>query len=617
MCGITGVFAKNATISRERVEKMTSAIAHRGPDAQGVFSSPNNQFHLGHRRLSIIDLSTEADQPMVSRCGDYVIVFNGEIYNFQLLREELTKEFDVVFSTQSDTEVLLQAFIHWGKQCVDKLNGMFAFAIVDLKDQSLWLFRDRIGIKPLYYFWDGSLFAFGSELKTLTPLQQEVGEFQKSREALIHYFRLGYIPAPFSIYEEVKKFPVGHYACVNDQGLALTPYWELNKQINPAVVFEPKKAKEQLHGLVQSSVDYRLKSDVPFGAFLSGGIDSSLVAAVAQDRSAQNLNTFSIGFKESNYNESEYASRVAQHIGSNHHSFEVSYKEAMDLIPQLKNMYDEPFADSSAIPTFLVSKLAKTKVKMALSGDGGDEQFMGYGMYNWAKRLDNPFLKPFGSAIHLALKKSKNNRYQRASELFNTTKHTNLPAHIFSVEQYFFSHIELNELLKTPQSADLPPFLTDTNRKLSSKEQQALFDLNYYLPDDLLVKVDRASMQNGLEVRVPLLDHRIVEFSLNLHEHLKAKGDNSKFLLKEVLYDYVPKEFFNRPKWGFSIPLEQWLQQELRYLIEDYLSPKAITEAAIFNVSQVEQLKKRFFAGETYLYNKLWLLICYQMWSKE
>lgn len=617
MCGIAGVFSFQATISRARVEEMTSAIAHRGPDAQGVYSSPQRKAHLGHRRLSIIDLSTEADQPMVSACGEYAIVFNGEVYNYQELRTELIQEHNVVFNTQSDTEVLLNVFKYWGKKGVKRLNGMFAFAVYDYKHQTLWLFRDRIGIKPLYYYWDGSIFAFGSELKSLLPLQQDVGTFSRSREALVNYFRLGYIPAPLSIYTEVKKLPAGSCARVNESGMELQPYWELNKQIGQNVLSDEREAKDELQALVQSSVDYQLRSDVPFGAFLSGGIDSSLVAAVAQDRSKQNLNTFSIGFKEAKYNESEYAASVAKHIGSNHQAFEVSYKEAMDIVPELIQMYDEPFADSSAIPTYLVSKLAKTEVKMALSGDGGDEQFMGYGMYNWAKRLNNPLIKPFGGLVHLALKNSTNTRYQRAAELFRMSGVTHLPAHIFSVEQYFFSHAELNQLLLLPEDNDVSLSLPKTARSLSSKEQQALFDLNYYLPDDLLVKVDRASMQNGLEVRVPLLDHRIVEFSLNLDERLKVKGDVTKYLLKEVLYDYVPKELFNRPKWGFSIPLENWLQNKLRYLIEDHLSPKVIEESVIFNVAHVEELKSRFFKGETYLYNKLWLLIVFQMSRKS
>lgn len=616
MCGITGVYSFQATISRTRVEEMTSAIAHRGPDAQGVYSSPQRKAHLGHRRLSIIDLSTEADQPMVSACGEYAIVFNGEVYNYQELRTELIQEHNVVFNTQSDTEVLLNVFKYWGKKGVKRLNGMFAFAVYDYKHQTLWLFRDRIGIKPLYYYWDGSVFAFGSELKSLLPLQQDVGTFSRSREALVNYFRLGYIPAPLSIYKEVKKLPAGSCARVNESGLEIHTYWELNKQVKSEVISDERQAKMELHTLVQSSIDYRLRSDVPFGAFLSGGVDSSLVAAVAQDRSKQNLNTFSIGFKEAKYNESEYAASVAKHIGSNHHAFEVSYKEAMDIVPELIQMYDEPFADSSAIPTYLVSKLAKTEVKMALSGDGGDEQFMGYGMYNWAKRLNHPLVKMAGGLLHFGLKNSKNNRYQRAAELFRRKDVGHLPAHIFSVEQYFFSHAELNQLLLLPEDNDVSLSLPKTVRSLSSKEQQALFDLNYYLPDDLLVKVDRASMQNGLEVRVPLLDHRIVEFSLNLDERLKVKGDVTKYLLKEVLYDYVPKELFNRPKWGFSIPLENWLQKELRYLIEDYLSPQAMSSSGVFNPSYVEHLKDRFFKGESYLYNKLWLLIVFQM-SRE
>ena len=613
MCGITGVYSFQATISRERVTEMTSSIAHRGPDAQGVYSSPQKKAHLGHRRLSIIDLSTEADQPMVSSCGEYAIAFNGEVYNYEELRNSLIQEHSVVFTTQSDTEVLLNAFKYWGKDAVKKLNGMFAFAVYDYKHQTLWLFRDRVGIKPLYYYWDGSIFAFGSELKSLLPLQQDVGEFKESREALVHYFRLGYIPAPLTRYHGVKKFPAGSYARVNESGLEIHTYWELNKQVKSEVISDERQAKAELHTLIQSSIDYRLKSDVPFGAFLSGGIDSSLVAAVAQDRSAQQLNTFSIGFQEAKYNEGHYAAAVAKHIGSNHHAFEVSYKEAMELVGELPRMFDEPFADSSAIPTYLVSKLAKMEVKMALSGDGGDEQFMGYGMYNWAKRLNHPLVKMAGGLLHFGFKNSKNNRYQRAAELFRRKDVGHLPAHIFSVEQYFFSQAELNQLLLLPEENDISLSLPKTARSLSPKGQQALFDLHHYLPDDLLVKVDRASMQHGLEVRVPLLDHRIVELSLNLDDRLKVKGGVTKYLLKEVLYDYVPKELFDRPKWGFSIPLEKWLQKELRYLIEDYLSPQAMASSGVFNPSYVEQLKDRFLKGESYLYNKLWLLIVFQM----
>lgn len=613
MCGIAGLFSINEPLERKWIEKMTAQIAHRGPDAQGLFTSENKLCTLGHRRLSILDLSDAANQPMHSSCGTYTIIFNGEVYNFESLKKELLQEFNISFQTSSDTEVLLEAFIHWGEAFVEKLNGMFAIAIYYSKTNQLFLFRDRLGIKPIFYYWKDGVFAFASELKSITALHELTRKFTLNNQAIHYYLRLGYIPEPHTIYKEVSKFPAAAQARVDESGVVFQKYWSLETQITKATISDEATAKVQLHELLRESIRKRLKSDVPFGVFLSGGIDSSTVAAIAQQIHDQPIQTFSIAFNEAKYNESAYAKSVAEHIGTNHHEFTVSHKDAQSLIPELSKMYDEPFADASAIPTLLVSKLAREKVKMVLTGDGGDEQFLGYGMYQWAKRLQQPLFRTFRLPLHLALKNAPSPRLKRIAEVLDYASLKTLKSHIFSSEQYFFTEKDIPSLFL---SSDIFPLEFETKnkkREFSALEEQALFDLNYYLKDDLLVKVDRASMLASLEARVPLLDHEIVSFSLNLDESLKVNGRETKYLLKEVLYEYVPRQLFDRPKWGFGLPIRYWLSNELKWMLEEAITEENL-KALQLNSAFVLNIKKRFLAGEDQLYNKLWLIMMLVQW---
>ncbi len=611
MCGIAGIVSLNDSIDEVQLEKMSATIAHRGPDADGVFVSDSKSCGLGHRRLSIIDLSDDANQPMTDPSGRFTLVFNGEVYNFEEIKMTLEKE-GVAFKTSSDTEVVLHAYMHWGKQCVDHFNGMFAFAVWDEEEQSLALFRDRIGIKPLYYFWDGNTFAFASEMKSLTAFTNTK---TWNRAAIKQYFQLGFIPAPMTIYSDIHKLEQGSYIILDSSGLSKNKYWCLSDQIEKNTVLDRVGAKKKLNKLIQTSVDLRLKSNVPYGVFLSGGIDSSMVAAVAQDRAKQNINTFSIGFKEAQYNESEHAQKVAKHLNTNHHEYTVSQKDAQDLITKIPEWYDEPYADTSAVPTFLVSQLAKKKVSMVLTGDGGDEQFLGYGRYAWKQRLQNPLVQFSRFMLKTGFKKMSPVKWERAGEYFNYGLRHNLNQHIFSVDQSFYSLRECNHYFQL-NSQD-PRDRLFFQRKLSAAEQQAFYDLNYYLPDDLLTKVDRVTMQNGIEARVPLLDHHIVAYTLNLDSSLKMQGKTQKWLLKQVLYDYVPKEYFDRPKWGFGIPLQQWLSEDLRFLLEDYVNAEVLAQYDFYNVKAILQLKERFLNGESHLFNKLWLVVCFNMWGEQ
>jgi asparagine synthase (glutamine-hydrolysing) len=609
MCGITGLVDFTRSFSEGDLRAMTDCVAHRGPDADGFFF--DGTVGLGHRRLSILDLSTAANQPMYAVGDRYVIVFNGEVYNFQ----EIAQKLEVPLRTTSDTEVILEAFVKWGPDFVQRLNGMFAFAVYDRQEELLFLYRDRMGIKPVYYYYDGQRFAFGSELKSLVRLPFLQGKLTLNKEAISQFLYLGYIPRPNSIYSQIQKMESGTYLVLNKKEIIIHPYWQLGSQVKEEVLRDEAEAKKQLRELVLSSVRYRMISDVPFGTFLSGGIDSSLVTAAAQHVSGTPVKTFSIAFTAAKYNEAKFAAAVSRHLGTDHHEFTVTEREALEWIGQLNGIYDEPFADSSAIPTLLVSELARRHVTMTLSGDGGDELFMGYGMYAWAKRLHNPIIQAFRSPLAMALA-SMGNRYERASHLFRYPSASRLKSHIFSQEQYMFSEQELEQVLTPGFGAplDLQENGQALKRPLSAMEEQAFFDMQYYLQDDLLVKVDRATMRHSLETRVPLLDYRIVEFALNLSPKLKVKNGVSKYLLKQVLYDFVPEEIFNRPKWGFSVPLGSWLKGDLRYLVEDYLNKQVIDTCGVVQYAGVEKLKKHFFGGKDYLYNRIWLLIVLHKW---
>lgn len=614
MCGIAGMISFNGA-SEDVVRAMTRKLQHRGPDAEGLWHS--GAAALGHRRLSIIDLSNAANQPMLSANGKHALVFNGEVFNYRELAQELIRNGAVsAFRTTSDTEVVLEYLVHEGISAIQRFNGMFALAWWDIEAERLVLVRDRIGIKPLYIAQMRDTLWFASELKAL--LVPEVGlETEVNAEALNAYFNVGFVPHPHSIYQAVQTLSPGCVATFDSSGYSEKPYWELIQKIQSQVVYREEDALQELNRLLEESVRYRMISDVPFGTFLSGGIDSSLVTAVAQGLSAKPINTFSIAFPEWEKNEGPYAQQIAQYLGTRHHAFSVDSSEALLLVPELMQHYDEPFADSSAIPTLLVSKLARQNVTMVLSGDGGDELFMGYGTHRWAARFNDPtfvVLKPFLRAF-LRL---GNQRQRRVADLLERVSPRYYKSHILSQEQYLFSRKALSPLLK-PQwrrPFDLQELGWEMARKLSAAEQQALFDLRCLLPDDLLVKVDRASMAHGLEVRVPLLDYRLVEFALNLSPALKWKNGASKYLLKQALYQRLPASLFNRPKWGFSVPMSKWLRGSLHTYAMDLLSNEALQSSRYLSAEGVAPVREAFFEkGYDPAFTKIWTLLMLRQWE--
>lgn len=611
MCGIAGLYTQHTNFTYADLLSVTQCLSHRGPNAEGFYT--DGTAFLGHRRLSVLDLSAAANQPMFSQNGRYVMVFNGEVYNFKELTALLNKA-GIQCRTSSDTEVILELFALLGIDFVHHLNGMFAIAIYDTQLKTLYLFRDRLGIKPIYYFWNGQQFAFASELKSLMQLPQ-VGKIINP-EALRYFLHIGCIPAPLSIYQNCFKLDQGTYAILSGSQLQIKPYWALHQQLLPHVLSNESEAKKTFTNLLVSSVKYRMIADVPFGTFLSGGVDSSLITAIAQSVANKPVNTFTIGFSDAQFNEAPFAKKVAQHLHTNHHELILTEKNALALVQELPLIYDEPYADSSAIPTLLISKLARQHVTVVLTGEGGDELFWGYGAYRWATRLANPLL-PFIRKPIIGVFSKINSRYRRIAHLLNYPDPNTLPPHTHSQEQYFFSEPEIDRLLLMKPDLALgnyPKFNPSPTRKLNPAEQQALFDLTYYLPDDLLVKIDRASMHYGLEARVPYLDYRLVAFALNLAPSLKIRGKVAKYLLKQVLYDYLPSDLFARPKWGFGVPMSRWLRTDLKFLIEQYLNPHTVKHFGVVDYTQVEQLLWRFHNGHLYLFNRIWQLIVLHQW---
>lgn len=617
MCGIAGYISLNNNFTQQQLKDAAAVMQHRGPDADGFYFSDNNTVGLAHRRLSILDLSTAANQPMWSADGRYCIVFNGEVYNFYDLKQQL-KDKGASLKTTSDTEVILELFAQTGPSCFSTMNGMFAFAIYDKKENKVILCRDHVGIKPLFYYADENNFVFASELKVIKSV---IGnKLSVNNEAIPYFLHLGFIPEPLTIYKSTYKFHAAHYAEIdlNKSSIAVSPkpFWHLAEKISADTVINESIAKKQLTDLLYDSVKKQLISDVPIGTFLSGGIDSSLVTAIASKvNGSDRIKTFSIAIDEGKYNEAKFARQVAAHLQTDHHEFGVKEKEVMELVDRLIPAYDEPFADSSAFPTMMVSRLAKKHVTVALSGDGGDELFHGYGMYQWATRLNKPFTAVAKGPLYAA-SKLMGSKYQRAGNLYDYDK--NITTHIFSQEQYYFKENELAALLVN-KHFDFASINEQQKlkRNLSAAERQSFWDFNHYLKDDLLVKVDRASMQYSLESRVPLLDYRLVEFAYNLSPALKIKEGTMKYLLKEVLYDHVPKEIFDRPKWGFAIPLGKWLQTDLKYLLDTYTSPDVIEKYNVVNAEAVKKLKRDYQNGKDYLYNRLWLIIVLHWWLEE
>jgi asparagine synthase (glutamine-hydrolysing) len=619
---------------------MAATLVHRGPDSRGVWVDEQAGIALGHRRLSILDLSPEGHQPMISHRGRYVIVFNGEIYNFQELRAEL-RNF-CCFRGSSDTEVILAAFERWGlRDSVPRFNGMFALAVWDQRKRVLYLTRDRAGEKPLYYTRIGNSFLFGSELKALRAHPAFQGEIDRSAVAL--FMRHGYVPAPYSIYANVWKLPPGTMLKVDANGLESVAYWSAKEVAehgsgNPLQVAD-EEAVERLDSLLSDSIRLRMVSDVPLGAFLSGGIDSSTVVALMQKQSSRPVKTYTIGFHESGYNEAVFAGRVARHLGTDHTELYVTQDEAMSVIPQLPGLYDEPFADSSQIPTFLVSKLAREHVTVSLSGDGGDELFGGYTRYEWAERIWRGFgwmpvrfrrliariltgisprvwetsfraLSPFMPGWLRQTKPA--DKFQKLGAI--------LPVHT-PEELYFRLVSEFSDpVALVPGASELPTVLAQPERWPGVPDfihTMMFLDTVSYLPDDILVKVDRASMGVSLETRVPLLDHRIIEFAWQLPPKMKIRDGRGKWLLRHVLDRYVPRTLIERPKCGFGVPLHEWLRGPLRKWAEELLDAGRLRQEGILNPNPVRQKWSEHLSGKHNWMAALWNVLMFQAWLEE
>lgn len=607
MCGITGFFSvdnSDVFASEEQLKRMTDAVAHRGPDAAGYYTSPG--VGLGHRRLSILDLSSGANQPFFSKDGRYVMVFNGEVFNYR----EIATSLNIETRTSSDTEVILEAFVLLGPDFVNLCNGMFALAIYDKQQHELHLFRDRLGVKPLVYYWDGKNFAFASEIKSLLTIPHIKQTASINIEAIALYLHLNFIPDPLSAYSNIHKMESGGYYKVGAGGLQKSLYWSIEQKITKEIRTDEHAVLKEVEELLSSSVQYRLISDVPVGTFLSGGVDSSLVTALAQKYSSKPVKTFSIGFKEAKFNESEYAKQVAKHLHTDHHEFILSEAEALDFAEMLPDIYDEPFADVSAIPTLLVSKVARQQVTVSLTGDGGDELFGGYNRYKWAERLQNPLVwalrKPLSKVLGIS------ERYQSAALLLNCPDKERLVDHVHSQESNAFALSDACRLLKinTPKWSSR---FSNNDRTFGAFEQQSLFDLRYYLRDDLLHKVDIATMNFALEARVPFLDYRLVEYMLNVDVALKVKNGQPKYLLRKILQNYIPQHLIDRPKWGFTAPMKTWLQGKLNYQIDCYLSKESIESTGVLSYELVEKWVCNFKQNPND-YQRIWTLISLQRW---
>ncbi|MFI5203011.1 MAG: asparagine synthase (glutamine-hydrolyzing) [Flavobacteriales bacterium] len=609
MCGIAGFFNTSA-LSAEHLKQMLAALAHRGPDNEDVYI--DELVSIGHRRLSILDLNKRSNQPMKSENHRFVLSYNGEIYNYLEIKNELSNEFpDQKFHTSGDTEVVLVAFERWGVKAFSKFNGMFAVSIYDKQEEKIYLARDRFGVKPLFFYFDGTNFAFSSELKGLLPLPFVKKEINP--EALSHYFHAGFIPTPISIYKRIYKVKPGSYISVDVNMLISEKFCELSlvsQDDNASSLNYIDRCEELLH----NSIKRQLQSDVPLGVFLSGGVDSSLIASLSARILKERVSTFSIGFKEKEYDESIFAKKIAEYIKSDHHELIVSIEDALNYIDMLPSRYSEPFADSSAIPTLMVSNLASKHVKVVFSGDGGDEVFMGYGTYRWAKRLDNLFYFNFFNRYRNAFL-MLGNRYKRGYYIYSD--HSNRNSHVFSQEQYLFSEEELPMLLN--KNAGIGALFSGkltwgSGQFNHPSEKQNLFDFYHYLPDDLLTKVDRASMAYSIEARVPFLDNELFNYVVGLSAEAKYFNNGPKYISKTILGRYLPEHLFKRPKKGFSIPLPKWINKELESDVNFHLSTANLERHGYFNVKYVHNLLKRYRGGDAFLYNRIWSIYMFQKW---
>ena len=641
MCGLTGIFdPRSSAPLAKNLRAMTDRLVHRGPDADGVWTDDAAGIALGHRRLSIIDLSPAGAQPMTSACGRYVIVYNGEVYNAEDIRGELVEAGNAPnYRGHSDTEVMLAAFSRWGvRATMDKLIGMFAFALWDREERCLVLARDRLGIKPLYWGEDGGLFLFASELKSFHAHPGFRPEID--RAALAAYMRYNYVPAPASIYKDVFKLEPGCLLFKRaGQPARVERYWDLRRiahdgQSAPRDLSD-RDAVDETDALIGDAVKRRMVADVPLGAFLSGGIDSSTVAALMQAQSDVPVKTFSIGFDADGYDEAPHAAAVARHLGTDHTELYVDPGQALDVIPRLPDFYDEPFADSSQIPTYLVSALTRQHVTVALSGDGGDEVFAGYTRYAWGDllrrrtgRIPRPLRAGTARMLH-CLSEDSWDRLLKHLPVARRLSHPGQKVHKLADVLAQPDDMALFRRLITawrdpaavvPGAAETPTLAWDDSvREDVPKfmERMQLLDSLMYLPDDILTKVDRASMAVSLEARVPLLDHRVVEFAWSLPRHMRVRDGQGKWILRRVLDRYVPPALTERPKMGFGIPVDRWIKGPLRDWAEDLLSPTALAEGGLLDPAPIRHAWDEHLSGTRNRTTELWSVLMFQAWRRR
>lgn len=622
MCGITGYVSQDK-LSPEIISKMVEVIKHRGPDSDGVYVHNDSEFEvaLGHTRLAIIDLTADGHQPMHYK--DFSIVFNGEIYNYSEIKNDLL-QLGHAFKSNSDTEVILHAFEEWGLKCVERFIGMFAFVIYHKIENKLYSCIDRAGVKPFYYYHNQKDFVFASELKSIV----EFPKFEKKidLDSVNQYFKYGYVPSPKAIFQKTHKLEGGSWLLYDiEKGtIELKKYWDIQTVFaQPISKITYPDAKQELKELLKSAFNYRMVSDVPVGVFLSGGFDSNLVTSILQSESTTPLKTFTIGFHHGN-NEAPFAKEIAKYLGTEHHELYCSENEALAIVQDLSEYYDEPFSDSSAIPTILVSQLAKKHVTVALSADAGDEIFVGYNRYrSLAKHLDTiskipkSSRKTFSSIINLAnlfVPEHKHFTKHQLESFSNVLRQDSkydaitLIDNIESASGTFLKHI-----LKNYTPSSFVDYSAYNDITLNFNRAMA-FDFSMYLQNDILTKVDRASMSVALESREPLLDHRIIEFAATLPLEFKFDGITTKKILKDIVFDYIPKELLDRPKTGFSIPVKHWLKNDLKEVLEDTFDWKRMEAQGILNVDYLKNIYNDFVNNKYDKAELIWRVFQFQMW---
>jgi asparagine synthase (glutamine-hydrolysing) len=628
MCGIVGFIDFTNRSTDHNLIQMISTLNHRGPDGSGFnhLNTSAAQVGLAHSRLSIIDLSTAAAQPM--HFDGLYLSFNGEVYNFIEIRNRLI-HLGYSFSTTSDTEVVLKSWHHWGESAISMWRGMFSISIYDSKNENLYLIRDRAGVKPLYYFWDNDLFLFGSELKSLLP---HPGYSKSINEHVLgHFLQYGYIPAPHSIYRGTRKLLPGHLLRfnINSRNVSAKSYWNIyDHYILPKYNLSFGSALIETERVLAEAFELRLVSDVPVGVFLSGGYDSTCVTALLQKNKTEKLRTYTIGTHDSSLNEAPAAKLIANHLGTDHTEIYCTPNEIKNIISDLPYIFDEPHADSSSLPSILISRTAKKHVTVAISADGGDELFAGYNRYHYfiqyakflhllpvtlrsslsrlLSRHDFSALPLFRNQSHIA------SRLQKLSNLLNCKDSSKA----FKSFHHVFTDAEIDALLLNPSQYLDTQF--DKNSKYFTKldglSNLMAIDFETYLTDDVLTKVDRSSMSASLESREPFLDHHVVEWAARLPSNFKYKGGEKKYILKEIVHQYVPAAFMNQKKMGFAIPLADWLFTELKPLVFNYLSRTSLSTHMLFNPDFVERLLNSFYGGRKDQYLRVWHLLMFQMW---